>query len=95
MRHEVELQLLGSKFKINDEIIKESKSGTHVGIVRSSEGNSSHIMNRLSAHRRAVFSVLHSGIANHHNGNPYASLRVEKCFGEPDFDLIINQTNKL
>ena len=54
-----------------------------MGIVRSPEGNCHHISNRISAHKKAIFGILHSGLAHHHKGNPYASLKVEKCFGEP------------
>ena len=48
--------------------------------MRSVTGNSTNIMERLSAHRGAVFSVLHGGLARAHRANPAASLKVEKIY---------------
>ena len=42
-----------------------------------------HVMNRISAHTRAVMAVLPTGMARGHNGNPAASLRLERLFGCP------------
>ena len=42
-----------------------------------------HIIGRLSAHTRAVMSVLPSGMARGHNGNPAACLRLERLYGCP------------
>ena len=44
------------------------------------EDNSAHIMDRVAAHRRAVYAILHGGSARGHRANPAASLRVEKVF---------------
>ena len=44
------------------------------------EGNGPHISERLSAHRRAVYGVIHSGLAKGYRANPAASLRVETIF---------------
>ena len=54
-----------------------------VGVVRSVDGNSSHISARLAAHRKAVFAVLRAGLAKGHKANPSACLRVESIFGMP------------
>ena len=59
-------------------------SAEHVGIVRSTTGgNMPHILERISAHRKAIMSVLHCGLARGHHGNPTAGLRVEKIYGAP------------
>ena len=55
----------------------------HVGVVRSVEGNGPHIAARVTAHRRAVFSLLHAGLAKGHRANPAASLRVESVYVLP------------
>ena len=54
---------------------------THVGVVRSINGNGPNIIERLSAHRIAVYAVLHAGLARGHRANPAATLRVEKLYG--------------
>ena len=61
--------------------LSPSSEATHVGVVRSSLGNGPNIAARLTAHRRAVYGVLHLGLAKGHRANPYASLRVETVFG--------------
>ena len=58
-------------------------SAEHVGIVRSTAGNMPHILDRISAHRKAIMSVLHCGLARGHRGNPIAGLRVERIYGAP------------
>ena len=56
----------------------------HVGVIRTPKnGNMSHIIGRISSHRRAVQSVLHCGIARSHRGNIAAGLRLEKIYGAP------------
>ena len=47
---------------VDDHIISPFIQATHVGVVRSVTGNSANIMERLSTHRGAVFSVLHGGL---------------------------------
>ena len=41
------------------------------------------ILSRLSAHPRAIKSVLPIGMAYSHRGNPAASLSIEKLYGTP------------
>ena len=60
-----------------------SSSAEHVGILRSPEGNMPNILSRLSAHTKAIMSVLPIGMAFTHRGNPAASLRVEKLYSTP------------
>ena len=49
----------------------------HVGVIRSEDGNLPNILNRLSAHKKALNAVLSAGLARHHSGNPAASLKVD------------------
>ena len=48
---------------INDKQIEFEDSAEHVGVIRSKEGNLPHLMNRFSAHRRALAAVLFTGMA--------------------------------
>jgi hypothetical protein len=60
------------------------KSAEHVGILRTTEGgNMPHILDRITAHRRAVASTLHCGLAKGHRGNPVAGLRLHRIYGAP------------
>ena len=69
--------------KINNEKIEFEECAEHVGMVRSTSGNNVPIFSRISAHKRALAAVLHTGIARGHRGNPVASLRVEQLYGVP------------
>ena len=55
----------------------------HVGLARSTLGNSVPLFTRISAHKKALGAVLHSGMARGHRGNPAASLRVVQLYGAP------------
>ena len=55
----------------------------HVGLLRSSAGNLPAILDRFSAHNKALGAVLHAGMARGHRGNPAASLHAETVFGVP------------
>ena len=72
-----------SPVSIDGSRIPFSESAEHVGIIRSIHGNSPNILSRLSSHRRAVFSLLPSGLAKGHRGNPAGSIRVERLYGIP------------
>ena len=80
---EVEYAKIVSPINIDGISIPFSESAEHVGIVRSVHGNMPNILARLSAHRRAVFSLLSAGLAKGHWGNPAACVRVERLFGIP------------
>ena len=61
-----------------------SKEAEHVGILRSTAvGNMASIIAQMSAHTRALFSVLPAGLARAHHGNSAAALRVEKLYCLP------------
>ena len=53
----------------------------HVGVIRSVTGNLPNILNRITAHKKALGSVLSAGLAYGHRGNPAASLRTHKQYG--------------
>ena len=40
-------------------------------------------MSRIKAHQKALGSVLHTGAARHHRGNPAGSMRIEKLYALP------------
>ena len=83
MKHDIYLQKLINPLKLGGIEIDFSSSAEHVGIVRSPDGNMPNILSRLSAHTKAVMSVLPSGMARGHRGNPAAGLRLEKLYGTP------------
>ena len=81
--HLVDYAKIISPININGKFIPFTDSAEHVGIVRSVNGNGPNILARFTAHRRAVFSLLPSGLARGHRGNPAASVRVERLYGIP------------
>ena len=80
---EVEYAKISSPVNINGSYIPFSESAEHVGIVRSVHGNGPSILARISAHKKAVFSLLPAGLARGHRGNPAAAVRVERLYGIP------------
>ena len=77
----VELAL--TTISVDGDVITPTTQATHVGVVRSPEGNGPNIAARLAVHRRAVYSILHAGLGKGHRANPAASLRVEAVYGAP------------
>ena len=69
--------------KINDKPIKLSSTAEHLGVVRSTEGNLPSLMSRFIAHKRAVASVLHTGLALGHRSNPASGLRIHDIYATP------------
>ena len=55
----------------------------HVGLLRSSAGNLPTILEKFSAHNKALGAVLHAGMGRGHRGNPAASLHAETVYGVP------------
>ena len=77
-----EVLKLSCPIKIDNMEIEYSKTAEHVGVLRSVDGgNMPHILDRISAHRRALFSILPIGTARHHCANPSATLQLEKLYG--------------
>lgn len=71
--------------QIDGKKINFVSTAEHVGLLRSSAGNHLTLMDRITAHNRALGAVLHTGMARGHRGNPAAGLHVEKVFGAPVF----------
>ena len=69
--------------EINGTTIPFSTTAEHVGIVRSVAGNSAALAARFASHRRALASILHSGLARKHRGNPASNIKVEKLYATP------------
>ena len=69
--------------EINNENIEFSENAEHVGMLRSSSGNLLTIMTRITAHRKALASVLHTGMGRGHRGNPAVSIHIENLYGVP------------
>ena len=69
---------------LNHQQIFFSEEAVHLGVMRSaSVSNMPHILSRLSAHRRTLFSVLPAGTARRHNANPAAGLKIESIYALP------------
>ena len=69
---------------MNDLKISLSQDAEHVGILRSSTpGCMPAVLSRMTAHTRAIYSVLPAGLGRGHSGNCAAALRVEKLYGLP------------
>ena len=69
--------------RINGTEIGFSNQAEHVGILRSCEGNTSNLLKRFSAHRKALAAILFAGTARNHRGNLAASLQTEKTYASP------------
>ena len=79
-----DLLKLGCPITIDSKTVAYCTSAEHVGVLRSVDGgNMPHILDRISAHRRALSSVLFSGAAKHHMSNPTATLQLERLYGSP------------
>ena len=72
-----------AQLMIDGSSIEFVNTAEHVGIIRSTDGNLPHLLNRMKSHNRALYSVLSVGLARAHRGNPAASFRVEKMYGLP------------
>ena len=82
-RSTLHLEQILHPISLNNHQLTFSSHAEHVGVVRDIDGNMPHVMARISAHTRAMMSVLPSGMALRHSGNPAASLRVERLYGCP------------
>ena len=83
MQEAVNYAKMTNPVMINGKKIEFVDSAEHVGVLRSITGNLPSILARIKAHKRALGSVLNTGMARGHRGNPAASLRVEQLYGSP------------
>ena len=72
-----------SPIQIDGEHIKFENKVKHVGVTRSTSGNLSHILDRFTAHRRALAAVLPVGLAKGHRASPAAALRIHQLYATP------------
>ena len=81
---ETELAMHSLPIMLNEKRLSFSDEATHLGVLRSaSTSNMPHLMSRLSAHRKVLFSLLPAGLARRHNANPYAGLKIESMYALP------------
>ena len=76
-------EMASNQIEINGDKIDFSVSAEHVGMLRSTAGNTPTILARITAHKKALGAVLHTGMARGHRGNPAASLHVEELYAIP------------
>ena len=82
MKSKTDLEKLSCPIYINGRAIDYVDSAEHVGVLRSSIlGNMPHIMNRISAHRRALAAIMNVGLAKNHWAKPSSSLHLERLYG--------------
>ena len=83
-QHEIEYIDHVGFISLEGKSIPISHEAVHLGILRSVHpSNNSAIVDRMSAHRRQLFSLLPSGIALDHHGSPAASLRAHALYCLP------------
>ena len=78
-----DLEILHNPIKVHGKTIPFSIEAEHVGIIRSTLGNTPSILSRLSAHRNALSAVLYTGMAKGHRANPAASIQMNQLYGIP------------
>ena len=82
--HNIDISKSSSSLSINGRTIPFSEEVNHLGVLRSElPTNKCSIGDRISAHRKQLFSLLPTGVALHHGGNPAASLRVDRIYCLP------------
>jgi hypothetical protein len=54
-----------------------SEKAVHVGVVRSTDGNLPHLLERILSHKKKLGAVMFTGIARSHRGNPAAAVKME------------------
>ena len=80
---EVRLAELTNNVTINDVKVPFNDSLEHVGVIREKNGNLAHILQRIAQHKRSLASILFSGAAKSHRGNPSASIRMHNLYCLP------------
>ena len=68
---------------IDDHTIEFSDQAEHVGVIRSTEGNMPHILNRICAHRKAIHGIGAAGVAKNTRVNPLVGLKLQQVYGCP------------
>ena len=79
-----ELSKSTASISLNGKTIPFSNAALHLGVQRSDViSNECGILERITAHRKQLFSLLPAGIALHHGGKPMASLRLDNIYCLP------------
>ena len=65
---------------INGTSVNFVSEAEHVGVVRSRAGNMPNILQRISAHKKALAAVSPAGMTHCQRGNPAAALRVHQLY---------------
>ena len=82
--HLTEILKLECPILINNKTIEYSSSAEHVGVIGSFDGcNMPHVLERTAAYRKAMGSILHTGLARNHKANPKSTLHLERMYGSP------------
>ena len=68
---------------ISAKVIPLSQSADHVGIIRDSVSIFPHILDRLSAHKKANAILKSAGSGGNNRTSLLASIKAEQCFGTP------------
>ena len=68
---------------ISGKNIQFSNQAEHVGIVRSIDGNTPNLLNRISSHKKALGATLSVGLARRQRSNPIVGMNIEKLYGTP------------
>ena len=82
-RNQAYYDQLVSPVCVDQEKVQFSNEAEHVGVTRSPLGNTAHIFNRFTAHRKAISAISASGLSRHRRANPAALVRVQQVFGIP------------
>ena len=85
-RHDKDSELSKSfvSITLNGKTLSFSEEASHLGVQRSEFiTNECSIMDRISAHRKQLFSLLPAGIALHHGGNPAPGLHLDNVYCLP------------
>ena len=83
MKNVVDYSIQTNPINVDGIPIKFVSTAEHVGVVRSTTGNLPTIFARITAHKKALGAVIHTGMARSHRGNPRVSLRIERLYGIP------------
>ena len=79
----VDLAMNTRRITIDGTPVQRVTEAEHVGVLRNTGGNLPHIVNRLAAHKRALYALLPAGLASRHRCNPLASLRINQLYCVP------------
>ena len=69
--------------RINDKQIDIVDQAEHVGVIRSTQGNMPNLLQRITAFKKALGSIISCGLARGSRSNPVASLRILSIYGTP------------